>query len=506
MAKRHPRARVGPLGRLRDFWFGEIDLAPVAAFRILFGLQLFNWVWQLYPNLYAFFTDEGILPRRDVLLQYSDRFTVLAMLSETWQVAIFWALGLGVAVLLTVGWRSRLMAFLAFVVVSSVSWRDPLILDGSDFVFRVLPLWLAFTDCGARFSVDALGRRERGEPTGRGFALPVRILELQVAWIYLATGLEKMSGTLWPQGLATYYSLQLEHTFGRWWARPLATNLTIAQLSDYGTLFVELVFLPLALLPSRITRLIAVIIGAALHLGILTLMNVGNFPVIMLSALVLFLPAEWIERVASRLDAVFRERVRPRAVAFADGVAREAARGLPAPLRVPVETRGYERAVSSVALVALAALAFATAVPQQLAQVRPSGELASVLRFLSVDQRWDMFSPEPARADGWMTMPAVLADGTKIDLLTGKPVVSNEGYSDPLYSRWTKVQERIASTSYNDYRLEYARQFCRSRNLHLEPGQVPVSTFEVHYVERLIQPPGEGPPTFRDILIWSHRC
>jgi len=28
--------------RLRDFWFGEADVAPVALFRILFGLLLFN--------------------------------------------------------------------------------------------------------------------------------------------------------------------------------------------------------------------------------------------------------------------------------------------------------------------------------------------------------------------------------------------------------------------------------------------------------------------------------
>jgi len=501
----HPGVREDT--SVKRFLIGEADLAPVALFRILFGLLLFNWVWQLYPNLAAFFTDEGILPRQELLDHYADRFSLLNLFGEWWQVAIFWALGLVVALMLVFGWRSRIAAFLGFVVVSSFSWRDPLILDGSDFVFRVLPLWLAFTDCGALYSLDALERSRRGEPARRcGYALPVRILELQVAWIYLATGVEKMGGTLWPSGLATYYALQLEHTFGRAWANPVATNMTIAHVMTWGTLAVELGFLPLAMLPSRLTRLVAVVAAAGLHLGILTLMNVGNFPVIMLSALVLFLPAQWIEGVASRIDGIFRERVRPRAVAFADGVARDAARGLPAPLHVPIETRGYERLVSSLALVALAALAFATAVPQQLAQVRPSGELASVLRFLSVDQRWDMFSPEPARADGWMTMPAVLADGTKIDLLTGKPVVSNEGYSDPLYSRWTKVQERIASTSYNDYRLEYARHFCRSRNLHLEPGQVPVSTFEIHYVERLIQPPGEGPPTFRDLLIWSHRC
>ena len=129
-----------------------------------------------------------------------------------------------------------------------------------------------------------------------------------------------------------------------------------------------------------------------------------------------------------------------------------------------------------------------------------------LLRFFALDQRWDMFSPEPARSDGWIRVPAVLTD-TATDLVTNGPVDdSNERYSDPLYSRWTKINERIASVDYSDYRLEYARSICRTHNLHLGPGDVPITTFEIHSIERLIHPPGEGPPTFRDIMLWSHRC
>lgn len=491
---------------LREFWFGEADLAPFSVFRILYGIQLFNWVWQLYPNLTPFFTDEGILPRRSALTFYADRFSLLDLVGDWWQVAIFWVLALAVAVLLTIGWRSRLMSFLAFVVVASFSWRDPLILDGSDLVFRVVPLWFTFADPGARYSIDALARRDRGEPEHlTGPALPVRILELQIAWIYLATGIEKLGGQMWPQGIAAYYALQLSHTFGRTWAYPIATNLLFAQAISWGTLFVEVFFLPLAMLPSRVTRLIAVAAAAGLHLGIITLMNVGNFPVIMLSALVLFLPPAWISTAVDHAGAAIRVRMRPRELALADGVSRPGTTVLPARVAAPrVHDPGV---VAPLALATLAALAFATAVPSQLETLRPKGDLASLLRFLSVDQRWDMFSPEPAQADGWLRMPATLTDGTRVDLVTNGPADdSSERYSDPLYTRWVKVTERIASASYSDYRLEYARQYCRSRDLHLRPDQVPLDSFEIHYVERVIRPPGEGPPTFRDILLWSHRC
>jgi len=381
-------------------------------------------------------------------------------------------------------------------------------LDGSDLVFRLLPLWMTFSDPGARYSIDELARTARGERSGRGFALPLRILELQVAWIITATGLEKITGTLWPQGLATYYSLQLEHTFARPWANPIATNLTLAQITSWGTMAVELTFLPLTmLLPTRITRLIAVVLAAGLLVGIATLMNVGNFPVIMLSALVLFLPAQWVNEFVATVTARVRTRLRPGVVALADGAAHSAAESLPPPLVMPADAREFNRRVGGGALVVIAFFALLTAVPAPLEAVRPKGQLLELLRFFALDQRWDMFSPEPARSDGWMRIPATLTDGTTVDLVTNGPVDdSAERYSDPLYSRWTKINERIASLDYTDYRLEYARSICRFHNLHLGPGDVPISTFDIYYVERLIQPPGEGPPRFRNIKLWSHHC
>ena len=462
--------------RLSSFWLGETDLAPVAVFRILFGLQLFNWFWQLYPNLAGFFTDDGILPRRELLASYAERFSLLNLFGEWWQVAAVWAVSCVVAILLTVGWRTRLMSFLAFVLVSSFSWRDPLILDGSDFVFRMVPLWLAFTGAGELWSIDAYGRKE--PPSGRGWSLPVRILELQVAWIYLATGLEKLGGTAWIGGTAGFYALQLEHTFARPWAHDIATNMTFSNLISWSTIAVELGFLPLVIIPVRFTRLVAAVAAAGMHTGILLLMNVGNFPVLMLSTCVLFLPPEWVRRVM---------RVAP---------ARPAA---PTPVR---RSRPL-----GIALVIVALVAFITAVPGQANGIRPSGDAGQLLRFLSLDQRWDMFSPDPSRSDGWMLAPATLSDGTRFDLLTGGPDDRSERYTDPLYSRWLKVQDRISNTGYSSYRLEYARHFCRMWNRHLQPGEARLVTFELWYVGRMIQAPGEGPPLISPpSRFWTHQC
>ena len=108
---------------LRAFWFGEADVAPVALFRILFGLLLFNWFWQLFPNLTAFFTDEGILPRHELALSDPDRLSLLSLSGDWWFAAIVWLVSCLVALALSLGWRTRLMCLLAFVLVRSEERR-----------------------------------------------------------------------------------------------------------------------------------------------------------------------------------------------------------------------------------------------------------------------------------------------------------------------------------------------------------------------------------------------
>ena len=139
--------------------------------------------------------------------------------------------------------------------------------------------------------------------------------------------------------------------------------------------------------------------------------------------------------------------------------------------------------------------------------LRPSGDLASLLRSLSLDQRWDMFSPNAARSDWWLVAPAALADGTRFDLLSERGADDRSArYSDPLYTRWTKVHERIASSFYAGYRSAYARYFCRARNSQLAPGQSPLASFELFYVERTIQAPEKGPPLISETKLWSQQC
>jgi len=85
------QGRISLVGRLREFWIGRADLAPVALFRIVYGIELFNWFWQLIPNIPAFFTDEGFMPRGLLVSMFPDRFSLITGMGTWWQVGIFLA-------------------------------------------------------------------------------------------------------------------------------------------------------------------------------------------------------------------------------------------------------------------------------------------------------------------------------------------------------------------------------------------------------------------------------
>lgn len=486
IAKKKPRVT----DRLTDFWLGETDIAPVCLFRLVYGALLALWLLQLLPDLSAFFTDEGVFPRFEAVTAYPGVFSVLQVMGAWWQVAIFWSAAMVVALMLAAGYRTRLVSFLAFVVVSSFEWRDPLITDGSDFVFRLIPLWLTFTAAGSRYSVDAAIRARAGDlPSRRGPSLPIRILELQIAWIYLASAVEKLAGRTWLDGTAMWYALQLSHTYARPFSAGLATFPVLWHAMTWGTLALELAFLPLAFGPGW-SRTAALGAGVLLHGGILLLMNVGDFPLIMLAGLIPFLPAKFVEQK----------------MAHAPGFGNRIASLLRSTRQAGPQTRAGIRMAGQAALVVVAGLSFQTALPSQLASWRPSGPLEQVLNFASVYQRWDMFAPDPSRTDWWMFEPAQLDNGTELDLITGQTEDDSASRANPFSLRWTKLRERVAAPEFSAYLLEYGRMHCRLRNLHLAAGQSALASFEVRFVSRTIPPPGEGPPAWYATTLWQHHC
>ena len=129
---------------------------------------------------------------------------------------------------------------------------------------------------------------------------------------------------------------------------------------------------------------------------------------------------------------------------------------------------------------------------------------------LSVDQRWDMFAPNPLTYDGWFVIEGHLRDGRVVNVLHPKQPVS---YVQPASiadqyknERWRKYMMNLSLSQNADYRLYYGRYLCRSWNTGrsgFDPSAL--MTFDIYFMAH--QNSISHPPTgFSRDLLWHHQC
>lgn len=304
---------------LPDYWFGTMDSRALSFFRIVFALLLLKDALYHLPIAYWFYSDEGITPRNALFdgLAREARFSLMDAISAPWMAQFFFICWIIVLVGLLAGYRTRLMTVLNFVFLLSIHERNLYVIDGADNVMRVVSFWCMFIPLGHYYSVDVVLHRFNRyrhtqnpsdlrvpEAPRTTFAFPVRLLQLQVALIYLFTFILKLPGDPWMKGEALHYALQLQSLTlptGDWvlenapfW---MLQAMTYFALVAEGTFFF-FVFVPIL---QPYLRILALTLGFVLHMGIAVLMSVPNFSMLMPTTYLVFFMPQWIEAFDNRL-------------------------------------------------------------------------------------------------------------------------------------------------------------------------------------------------------------
>lgn len=296
-----------------DYWLGSIDSRPVAAFRMFYGALLLKDAVYHVPIARTFYSDEGIFPRQALFNQAFGpfRFSLMDALGPPALVVGFFLAWAVVAACLMVGYRARLAAFLNFLILVSVQYRNGYVLDGSDALFRVFGFWAIFLPLGDHYAIDGLRRRiatralgGEEQPSAKAWALPIRLFQLQIAIIYLATAAIKLRSGIWLEGDALFYTVQLKSLMlptgeGLFEAAPPA----LLRAGSVAVVLVEWAFAFLVLSPigQPALRLAGLTLGALLHAGIAVTMSIPNFSLLMMSSYWLFARGEWVEGITRRL-------------------------------------------------------------------------------------------------------------------------------------------------------------------------------------------------------------
>ncbi len=303
--------------------------------------------------------------------------------------------------LLALGLGCRASAVVCWICLVVVQDANPHVLSGADRLLRVLLFWSIFLPLDSSLSLRAwLGRKPR-------LNLPLTdywagwAITLQISFVYWYTALAK-SDPVWTRSHdALFFALSLDYL-----TSPAGLYLrhfpSLLRVLTVLTLALEYIGPFLLFVPFQRDRfrLAAVILFVAFHLiGMQLVMRIGYFPWICAVAWLIFIPPffwDILTGASQRLSAAIPPAKRLR---FLDRVA-----------------------------TSLVFLSFADVVlwnvltlwsPDHDDELKARDPLQPILH---LDQHWRMYAPMPYPDHGWLVIPAELADGTEIDLFTGRPL------------------------------------------------------------------------------------
>jgi hypothetical protein len=255
-------------------------------------------------DLNVMYTDAGMFPRGLIRHHYTSRWYWsfhLANGSLPYQAALF-GIATVFAVALLLGLKTRFAVIASWLMLVSVQHRVPPVLSGADILFRVLLFWAMFLPVERAWSLDRwLAQRRHGTTIHGGaeniLSVASAAILLQIALVYLFSAIFK-SNTIWIRGEAIAGILQ--HDF---YASRLSANLLqfrgLLKAGTWGTLFLEwaapvFLFVPKHTASFRIWLVTAL---GGMHLCIGLFLMVGLFSAVSLTGLILFLPAEFWDRL-----------------------------------------------------------------------------------------------------------------------------------------------------------------------------------------------------------------
>lgn len=294
------------LGTLRDGWnrffFAPESPLPIAVYRCLLGFVVLANHALIAADVPDWFGQQGVLaPGTAVKLAGGGGLNLLRVLPQTdasvWLVFVVSCL---CAATLMVGFFTRTSAALLFLTLATINHRNVLILMSGDSFLRIATFFMIFSRAGAALSVDRWLRVRRGLESGpppAGAPWAMRLIQLQLSFLYFYAFVWKAMGTMWLDGTALYYTARLQE-FWRFPVPYVLEHMWAIKLSSWWTLAVEFALGPLVWIKEL--RYPVLIAGALLHAGIEYSMNIPLFGLTMVSAYVTFVRPGHLEMILQK--------------------------------------------------------------------------------------------------------------------------------------------------------------------------------------------------------------
>ncbi|MEU3725749.1 HTTM domain-containing protein [Streptomyces sp. NPDC031705] len=288
-----------------------VSLYAAAALRIGYGLLYLVFLLREFPHRDEMWGPGSpwtpALARQ--MFDQSGWASVLTLSDSRLYFEVCYALALVTCALFVLGWRTRAVSALFAVVVMSFHARAIFMADGGDNLMVLMSVYLAFTACGRRWSLDARRTRlQASAKTSDARAGDLRhhlggarimlttvlhncgmfVIAAQVCFLYGCAGLYKVQGPKWGDGTALHYVLNID-LFRPWpeLSQLVAGHHVLIAVVGYMTVLVQVAF-PFVLFGRLKYPVLVLLLG--MHVNIALLMGLPLFSGAMIVADAAFLP------------------------------------------------------------------------------------------------------------------------------------------------------------------------------------------------------------------------
>ena len=465
-----------------------IDPRGLAALRISIGLLILADLVIRATDLVAFYTDAGVLPRAVLVARFPTlgRLSIHALSGAVWVQWLLFGIAAVFAIALIIGYRSRTVAVVSWILLVSLHLRNPVLLNAGDSLLRRLLFWGLFLPLGATWSVDAL---DRDGWTDRVASVATLAILLQVVLVYAVNALLKLRSPLWLRGDAIRYVFGIDQlTVGL--GDLLARLPILLEAIDYFWLAL-LIASPCLLLVTGRRRSALAGLFALMHLGMAVTMRLGLFPLVSIAALLPFLQSGVWDRVESTLGSPIEDRLRSRNWSPPRKPTLELSKTTAVRLH-----QGVSVVVAVLLVLVLywnAATIGVVSLPNAVTDtVNPEA------------YRWDMFAPDPRGNDGWYVVPGRLESGDEIDAFRRTALRWDRppdlATTFPSH-RWFVYLLDLLAPRNQPLRKPFADYLCRRWNADHSDA---VRNLSIYYVEEPVSV--DGTETRRRINLGEYTC
>jgi hypothetical protein len=301
------RSRRRHLERLVLDFLGAPSTGEAAGlFRIVFGLLSLWYALGVWVNLERYYANDGFVPWDLVKGDGWSWISAFAHAPESRALLTFHGVALFVASAgLLLGLGARIWTLVICYIHISLQFRDPFILNSGDRLFQIVAGIACVMPLDARWSLRSWWRARRGKAPIVGSVLGLRLLQMQIAYVYISSAIAKIANKRWQNGMALRDVLA-SPVFAEWPTyidfRPLVWAMT------YGTLLFEFAFPTLVWWKKARNWLL--LAGIGFHVMIDALMVIPIFSAIMIVCYPVFLEDEEIRRFFARFSRRSREAAR----------------------------------------------------------------------------------------------------------------------------------------------------------------------------------------------------